>query len=135
MSARPSSLSLSIAADAQALTVVRHVLDGLAAHDRLPDPVLDDLQIAVGEACGNVVVHAYAGRPVGPLDIDVAFEATRVVVTVRDQGVGLSPTWQESATGMGIPMMKALTDDLTFGTGTGDGTGHEVRMTFPLGPS
>lgn len=132
MSVRPSSLSLSIAADAEALIVVRHVLDGLAAHDGLSEHVLDDLQIAVGEACGNVVTHAYAGRPVGSLDIDVAFDATVVVVTVRDQGVGLSPAWQEDATGMGIPMMSALAEDLSFGDG---GAGHQVRMTFPLTPS
>ncbi len=129
---RPS-LSLSIVADADALVVVRHVLDGLAGHGRLSDPVLDDIQIAVGEACGNVVRHAYAGRPVGPLDIEVAFDETEVVVTVRDQGVGLSPTWQESATGMGIPMMGALADDLSFGAGAG--AGHHVRMAFPLDPT
>ena len=129
---RPS-LSLSIAADAEALVVVRHVLDGLAVHDRLSELVLDDIQIAVGEACGNVVTHAYPDRPVGPLDIEVAFDEAEVVVTVRDQGVGLSPTWRENATGMGIPMMGALADDLSFGDGAGPG--HHVRMAFPLGPS
>ena len=133
MAPRPSSLSLSIAADADALVVVRHVLDGLAGHDGLSDLVLDDLQIAVGEACGNVVTHAYRDRPTGALDIDVAFGESEVVVTVRDQGVGLSPTWQEDATGMGVPMMSALADEMSFGNG--DGPGHQVQMSFPLAPA
>lgn len=124
-------MSLSIAADADALAVVRHVLDGLAQLDAITARTLDDLQIAVGEACANVVTHAYRDRATGPLDVDVRLGDVAVQVVVRDQGSGLQASTGRSGGGMGLAIMDALSDELVIATP--GSTGHEVRMTFGLG--
>ena len=44
--------------------MVRHVLGAFAEALQLPDPVIEDMRLAVTEACTNVVRHAYAdGEP------------------------------------------------------------------------
>jgi PAS domain S-box-containing protein len=71
-----------------------------------------DLQLAVGEAVANVVVHAYPGEP-GPVVVEVEHHrAGRVAVTVSDQG-----RWQRtesdgahSRSGRGLRMMRETTD-------------------------
>ena len=52
-------VTLSLPARPENMSVIRHVLGAFAEALRLPDDLVEDLRLAVTEACTNVVRHAY----------------------------------------------------------------------------
>ena len=89
---------------------------------------LDDVKMAVSEACNNVVLHAYGDR-VGPLFVELELSDGEIGVVVRDRGSGLARTEPaEGRLGVGLPMMQTLADDAQFRDVDGGGT--EVRLMF-----
>src|SRR6476469_5669296 len=65
---RESDVRLSLPARPENVAVVRHVLGAFAEALHLPVGVVDDMRLAVTEACTNVVRHAYDGVDPGPLE-------------------------------------------------------------------
>lgn len=52
------------------------------------DGRLSDILIAVTEAVANVVVHAYPDAGEGEFELVIVDDHGRLIVTVRDEGVG-----------------------------------------------
>jgi anti-sigma regulatory factor (Ser/Thr protein kinase) len=113
----------------QTLTIVRGMLGGLAEVLAIDPELLDDLKTAVSEACNNVVLHAYEGGP-GPMHVRMFVEPGRLRVSVEDDGVGLPPGGgnPDDAHGIGVSVIRALTEEASFSAG-GDG-GTIVQMDF-----
>ncbi len=110
--------------------LIRQALNGVAQAIGLDGVTLNDLTTAVTEACNNVVLHAYEGEE-GPLKVEVRTVPDSVVVTVCDWGVGIGyrrGSTDESASGIGIPIIQTLTRNVEFNDVAGGGT--EVRMEF-----
>ncbi len=86
----------------------------LAEHD-VPEPVAQDLVLALGEACANAVEHAYVDAAPRRADVEVAIEerAGELVLTVRDAGRWRTPESRDDR-GMGSTIMRALSDWLSF---------------------
>ncbi len=146
MSARSKSLELAIPARPEYVAVVRLVVASLAASRRnLAADRIDDLKLAVSEACTNAieanqVVDAEQSAPV----LVSCWEAPeRFEVCVADSGTGFDPsnlsvhppvTDPERLTferGLGIPLIRSLVDELRFDS-TPSGT--QVWMTIFGGP-
>lgn len=111
--------------------LVREMLVGLAEAVELNEPDLHDIRAAVSEACNNVVQHAYLEGE-GPLEVDVSVAENRLDVVVRDRGCGIRPLISSALDGrfgLGIPLIRALTERVQFSGAMGKGT--EVKMTFP----
>jgi serine/threonine-protein kinase RsbW len=51
-----------------------------------PSDVVDQLSLAVDEACTNVIRHAYGGSKSGPVDITVDVDPDQFRITIRDEG-------------------------------------------------
>ena len=103
---------------ASARTELRRWLDSRGA----PAPVIDDLVIACGEACANVVEHAY-GPGAANFNLSAEEADGDFVVTVSDSG-----TWREQrhvGRGRGKMLMHALADDVAVQTGD---AGTTVRL-------
>lgn len=94
-----------------------------------------DLQLAVEEACANVIEHAYAAKG-GTLSIIFATRNLDVVLTVVDQGPPFDPNSiaapdlnapleERRIGGLGIHLMKRLMDEISY---TPTGQGNVVRM-------
>ena len=64
--ARDSDVRLTLPARPENVAVIRHVLGAFAEALRLPDDLVEDMRLAVTEACTNVVRHAYADGPARP---------------------------------------------------------------------
>lgn len=120
---------LTLSNKAENVLLVRQALSGLAEMIHLDPVELNDVSTAVSEACNNVVLHAYEGRP-GELEVEIhAGRALEVVV--RDRGVGIQPRQidhEEMAGGIGLPVIRALTHEVEFKDVAGGGT--EVKMRF-----
>jgi serine/threonine-protein kinase RsbW len=106
------------------------MLGGVAEQLAIDPELLDDLKTAVSEACNNVVLHAYGGEP-GPMGVKLYVEADRIRVTVDDHGVGLpAATAMDRSQGIGVSVIRALTQRAQFTAG-GDG-GTRVEMDFAI---
>ncbi|MCY4160051.1 MAG: ATP-binding protein [Bacteroidetes bacterium] len=47
---------------------------------------IEALQLAVDEACANIIEHAYQGNSANKVNLTMTIEATRVIVRIRDHG-------------------------------------------------
>lgn len=120
MSAPDTSVRLTFPARAEYLILARLALAGIARATRIDDETLADLKLAVTEACGNVVRHAYPGDE-GPVCVTIRADEGLIEIRVEDEGVGLadggaadaydSPANGES--GMGLAIISAIADELS----------------------
>lgn len=132
-----SVVRLSFPAKADYLLLARLALSGVVRHLRLEDEQVADLKLAVTEACGNAVRHAYAGEA-GPVGLAFVVSDDRFVMIVEDQGEGIGEgiegeVLQEPAPaplegGMGMTIIRTVVDELDVEPGA-DGRGTVVRMT------
>ena len=98
----------------------------------LTDETLNDLKLAVTEACTNSVRHAY-GDNGGTVDIVYELHDDRLVVEVSDDGAGFDPDERRGRRGelteggLGIAIIRALADEFEVGD-RADGRGSRLRF-------
>ena len=114
------------------VAALRHAVVDLADGAGADDRVRTDVALAVGEACANVVVHAYPPGDIGPLIVHAAVVGAReIIVTVVDQGQGMTPRPDSPGLGLGLPLIANLSDRLEIQEGP-DGVGTQLEMVFSL---
>ena len=123
-----SDVRLTLPARPENVAVVRHVLGAFAEALLLPDPVIEDMRLAVTEACTNVVRHAYADGDPGPVEILIRPVADTLQVVVSDEGRGLGPSPDKSGPGLGLPLIAALAHSLEIEQAPSNGS--RLRMSF-----
>jgi serine/threonine-protein kinase RsbW len=135
-----STISLTFPAKADYLLLSRLALAGLSRTQPFEPEILADLKLAVTEACGNAVRHAYSDDE-GRVAVTFVLDRDRLEIVVEDHGSGLevpeSPEWampEEPESGMGMAIIRAVVDELEVASGT-DGRGTVVRMTKYLTPA
>jgi anti-sigma regulatory factor (Ser/Thr protein kinase) len=117
-----------VPARAESIAVVRHALAALAGPYGLPAAVLDDIRLAVTEACTNVIRHAY-GERAGRIEVTVRPAGERLQVVVADAGKGMGSSVDTAGPGLGLPLIAAVTDSFAVEPGTEAG-GSRVVMSF-----
>lgn len=107
------------------------MLGGVAELLSIDPELLDDLKTSVSEACNNVVLHAYGGEP-GPMEVGLFVTEDQFSVRVSDEGVGMPapPPAGDVSQGIGLSVIRALTEDVQFSSAPDGGT--EVRMDFSV---
>jgi anti-sigma regulatory factor (Ser/Thr protein kinase) len=114
------------------VAALRHSVVDLATRHDASESVQTDLALAVGEACANVVVHAYPPGDIGPLVVHAQIVKGReICITVIDQGQGMTPRPDSPGLGLGLPLIANLSDRLEITDGP-DGVGTELVMAFRL---
>lgn len=88
MNAQPDNIiALRIPGEAQYLFLIRTVITALARDAGLPELDVDKIEVAVDEACTNVLDHAYRHHaPKPPIDIEIQITEDRFLVDVIDYG-------------------------------------------------
>jgi anti-sigma regulatory factor (Ser/Thr protein kinase) len=145
---------LSFSPDPAYVRTIRLVATAVARRAGMADELLDEVRLAIGEACSRAVAMH---RRHGLLDmIDVAMsDGGRFVVRVIDRGppelaqadpgettgaimaqvvqeTGRLPVDEDALTaGVGIALLNGLVHDLAV-TASPDGAGTEVRMSWPV---
>ena len=118
-----------VAADAECLPRLRRDVRGyLHAAGVVDDEFTWIVSLAVTEACGNVVRHAYPAGG-GELELTAELDGGSMVVVVADTGVGMATRSQNPGLGLGTALMRATAADVHVDS---DGQGTVVRMAFPL---
>jgi anti-sigma regulatory factor (Ser/Thr protein kinase) len=126
------ALSLSLPAQPVNVAVIRQALTGVAESLEISAAVLADINMAVTEACTNVILHAYPDGA-GRVEVDVFPNGRQVDVLVSDSGAGFMPrpVQKDTSWRLGLPLIAALSDGLEVTSGP-EGNGTVVRMTFDL---
>ena len=108
-------MRLIVPARPENVAVIRHVLGAFAEALRLPPDLVEDLRLAVTEACTNVVRHAYQDDEPGPIDVTIRPGGDRLEVVVADEGPGIGPSPDVAGPGLGLPLISALADSVEIG--------------------
>ncbi|GAB2859904.1 ATP-binding protein [Nocardioides pacificus] len=110
-------LSLSLPREGVSVPVVRRLAAQALRAFGVIDDDIDDVQLAITEACANVIDHA---AETDTYDVKVELAADRCAITVVDSGAGFDEasvpaTAEHSAeAGRGLTLMRALVDRLDF---------------------
>lgn len=134
---------LEVPARAELVSLVRLLVSSLASRHRdLSDDRVDDLKLAVSEACTNAIESYDVGAPSPRVAVSWRETDDYLEVCVRDRGRGFSPAELNGSRlgaagslpmgerGLGISLMRALVDEVSF---TSDHRGTAVRMTLRCG--
>lgn len=99
---------------------------------------INRIELAVDEACSNIIDHAYAGQP-GEIEIEVSGERDRnLLIVITDQGKPFDPdSVQEyvptasiddaKVGGLGLHLMRQTMDQVCFEFGV-PGVGNRLTM-------
>ncbi|MCI0494517.1 ATP-binding protein [candidate division KSB1 bacterium] len=101
-----------------------------------PDDV-SKIELAVDEACANVIKHAYSKDQLQPIDLVIEIDYKKMAIVVTDHGKGFDFTKMPQTDvkeylaemrvgGLGIYLMKALMDEVEFNSQPGMKT--QVKM-------
>jgi serine/threonine-protein kinase RsbW len=122
---------LKVRADTAELGQVRSFVEEVANETTLDGERVFDLKVAVSEACANAVEHS--GCEAMILEIRAQLRPTRLTFVVTDTGLFRPPVPPRESVanrGLGLPLMVALMDEVSFARTPGGGT--TVRLTVML---
>ncbi len=118
------SFHLSLPRDEASVPLTRRLIaQSLEVVGVEPDTV-SDVEIALSEACANVLRHAKTGDA---YEVRAGFDEHRAFLEIIDQGEGYDDVEHADAdpdaeSGRGVTLMKALMDKVRFESRAGDGS-------------
>ncbi len=132
----PEFLDLTVTSDLENLARIAEFVTGAARHLGLDEQQAFQVQMAVDEACANIVEHAYGPGVPGEIRIHCAIEGDDFVVTILDHGCPFDPDQvqqpdltcpleERQIGGLGLYFMRKLMDRVVFHC---DPAGNELRM-------
>jgi anti-sigma regulatory factor (Ser/Thr protein kinase) len=95
-----------------------------AAEVGFDDTQVNRIELAVDEACSNIIDHAYRGLP-GKIQVEVEIDQQQLTIVLIDQGQPFDPTAlpayapctsldEAKIGGLGIHLMRQAMDDVCF---------------------
>jgi len=124
--------SLTVDSRLERLSEIADFVELAARAGELNDDQIYDVQMAVDEACANVIEHAYRGRRDGTLDIVCEKRGKEFVVTIQDFGERFDPRKvarprtrdplsKRNVGGLGVFFMRKMMDQVKFEFSPGRG--------------
>jgi anti-sigma regulatory factor (Ser/Thr protein kinase) len=117
-------VQLGLSCDVTNVAVARNEVAKLA---RRVGARVDDVRIAVSEAVTNCIVHGYRDGKRGAIRVTGRLQRGRLLVTVADDGIGMTPNPGNPGLRLGIPLITKLCDDVRFSSSD---RGTVVSMSF-----
>ncbi|HVM05998.1 MAG TPA: ATP-binding protein [Acidimicrobiales bacterium] len=138
-------IELEIPARAEYVGLARLVVSSLASARRaLADDRVDDLKLAVSEACTNAIEAHVGGGVDDRVTLRWSEGGDRLEVRIQDRGPGFDPSQLPEhppvtdperlnfERGLGIPLIRTLVDEVAFDPSD---SGTSVRITMFCGPA
>lgn len=126
---------LRIPASPEFIVVARLAVSGVASRMNFTVEEIEDIKIALSEACTNAIQHGYISQKEGASMVDIAFlvHADRIEITVKDTGIGFDPlnvtskktqelSEEQFGLGLGLAFINNLMDESDIQSKPGDGT-------------
>jgi len=135
-------LELELPPKPEYVRTARHAVAALGRVHELPDDLVEELKLAVSEACTNAVVTTGGGEPDSgpPVRLTASVEGDRIVIELVDprgsvpRAVSGAPTEIDTADlpferALALPLIRGLVDELTMAAADGGG----LRMQMVVG--
>ena len=87
----PKSQSLTVTSEVERLGEISEFVERAARVSGLDEDKIYDVQMAVDEACTNVINHAYKGRADGKIEVRCEPSGSEFIVTIQDWGKEFDP--------------------------------------------
>jgi anti-sigma regulatory factor (Ser/Thr protein kinase) len=131
MDVRRPRLGLELWAEKESLPVVRQALRAFGESSNIDLEAVHNAELAVTEACTNVVRHAYRDR--GRIEVRLEARGDDLLAIVRDRGRGMPDSKREARRregGLGLAVMEGLANQIEVRSERRKGT--EVVMALPF---
>jgi serine/threonine-protein kinase RsbW len=125
MAAIERKFKLQVPSSTENLALIREFVTTVGRQAMMSDEDISKLELAVDEACANVIEHAYGHDITKEVDVRAVFDEDEVRISVIDSGRGFDPAkvYQETVEklvaqrksgGLGIRLIKSLMDDVSY---------------------
>ena len=122
------TIKLRVPCKPEYVSTIRLAISSLANTVGFDIEAIEDIKVAVSEACSNIVAHSTIGEEV-LYEVDCAVGNGQIEISVRDSGVGfdleeyVEPDLDlPSENGLGVFLIRVLMDDVSIDTEEGSGT-------------
>lgn len=126
-------IRLTVFSEPACVPIVRCAVEKLCELVELPGNVIGEIAVAVDEALGNIIRHAYAQTAGGPIHVSLSVRQVcrqpRLVIRLRDFGHPADPRRIRSRDlsqvrpgGLGVHIMKQCMDSVRYQKARGGGT-------------
>ncbi|TCP92119.1 anti-sigma B factor RsbW [Serpentinicella alkaliphila] len=130
-------IKLSLPNKPEYVSVVRLTLSSIASRMGFDIEKIEDLKVAVSEACSNAITHG-ANAEEGNFDVEFLVYEEKIDILVYDKGKGFLVNQIEEPNvhnlkegGLGVFIIKSLMDNVEFLQNKGKGT--VIKMTKYVG--
>ena len=138
-----NSFRLKLPAASENLDIIRKFISGIAENMGFSEEDIYQIELAVDEACANVIRHAYVGENTKEkhIHVSVKTKSKRIEIVIADTGVGFNPDTIKTPNmdeylkkmkpgGLGLHLIKTLMDEVNFRINPG--VRNEVKMSKNL---
>jgi len=123
---------LTVSGHFENLAKIGDFINQAAVQAGLNDRAAYAVQMAVDEACANIIEHAYGGEGKGQIHLTYHLQKNGLQVIIYDQGMPFDPSQvteldtqaplsERSSRGMGVFFIHKLIDNIEFKFGTPEG--------------
>ena len=126
--AKPEVIELTIPFRPEYVAVARLTISGIGNRMGFSLDDIEDIKLAVAEACNNVIQHAYEGSnlPEEEIKIQCTVYPSKLDIIIKDKGKGFSPEAlepymkravtkkEDERLGLGVFLMRNLMDEVEF---------------------
>jgi len=116
---------LRVKSKTENLSEIRDFVSTNALAAGMPAATIDNIILAVDEACTNIIKHAYKLSPQGEIIIKIDYDEEKFTITIIDYGKSFEPERvprpdlqkyyrEHRVGGLGMYLMKSLMDDVEY---------------------
>jgi len=119
------TFSLQVPSNTENLAMIRDFVSGIGMRAGFSAPEVANLEMAVDEACANVIEHAYGPEVTKEVSVKATIDDETVQIDVVDTGNGFDPgeisqlnldqlVAERKSGGLGMRLMKTLMDEVHY---------------------
>ena len=116
---------LTVKSQTENLSEIRDFVSENALQAGIPSSTIDNIILAVDEACTNIIKHAYKLSPKGEIIIRIDYDEEKFTITIIDYGKSFEPDriprpdlqkyyLEHRVGGLGMYLMKSLMDNVEY---------------------
>lgn len=138
MAAIERKFTLRVPSSTENLALIREFVTSVGRQATLDEAEITKLELAVDEACANVIEHAYGHDITKDVMVRATFDDEKLKISVIDEGRGFEPSkvnqksvdqliHERRSGGLGIRLIKTLMDEVSYEIEPGQK--NELHMT------
>ena len=138
MAAIERKFTLQVPSSTENLALIREFVTSIGRQATLSEEEINKLELAVDEACANVIEHAYGHDITKDVSVRATFDDEKLKISVIDEGRGFDPgkvnqksvdelIHERRSGGLGIRLIKTLMDEVSYEIEPGEK--NELHMT------